>query len=210
MGNVLVAQPLSAEEEAWLNDDSDAISRTVNEGQLEFLSSKPDTTILHSVSDLTIDQNSIEDGWVGLKQCYHHLDAVPLMQVEFQYRHMEDLQLVSHTNIGKAWVVEQSIQMEDIAKQASLCIKARVRIFYQNPDGSFSLMNGPFHRRFLDGFYPYHVTLNVHYPKQLLIFVGTTPATQTGYNVSDVNGHITIEAFFEGILKTETRFRLIL
>ncbi len=212
LGNVqsLPARPLLAEEQDfWSDDEKTRSARDVNEGELEFLQEPPDKTVLHSTSVLHIDQTSVDEGWVRLHQCYENLDAVPAMQIVFKYRSMEKLQLLSHANIGKAWIDGQSVQLEDVGKQASLCVKARVRIFYQNPDGTFSLMNGPFHRRFLDGFYPYRVTLDIHYPAEILSFIETKPKPQAGFRLSLSAGRIMIHAYFQGILNTETRFRLI-
>ena len=71
-----------------------------------------------------------------------------------------------------------------------------------------SLINGPYHRRFLDGFYPYHVSLNIHYPYSLLLFQDSTPEQQNGFSVIQETNKIIIDTYFEGILNTEIRFKL--
>lgn len=192
----------------WFNNEGDSRTAEVNEGELQFLSLPPGKPVLHSINDLHIDENSIENGWVKLHQCYQHLDAVPSAEVVYRYKQIRHLKLDSFKKIGTARVVGQSVQLKHVGKHAELCVRAEVRIFYQNPDGSFSLMNGPFHRKFLDGYYPYHVTLNIHYPARWLGFLGTKPVSQPGFKVTRKKNLVQIESLFEGILNTETLFRV--
>lgn len=202
----IAATAFTPEQEAWLEDDSEQRARDVNEGELAFLPGPPDPAVLHSDSHLTITPQSLDTGWVDLEQCYRNLDAVPEMQVVYQYKQLRNLQLLSAKNIGKAWLEGQSVQMEDVGHDATLCIRAQVRIFYLNPDRTFRLVNGPFHRRFLDGYYPYRVTLRITYPAAQLEFLTTRPPAQPGFTVRHKRGEVAIEAWFEGILNTEVRF----
>jgi hypothetical protein len=196
------------EQEAWLEDDSAQRARTVNEGDLLFLSGEPDPSVLHADSQLIITPHSLDSGWVDLEQCYRNLDAVPEMQVVYQYKQMRNLQLLSTKNIGKAWLDGQSVQLEDVNRNATLCIRAQVRIFYLNPDRTYSLVNGPFHRRFLDGYYPYLVTLRITYPVAQLEFLDIRPSAQPGFAVTGSKGKVLIEAWFEGVLNTEIHFKV--
>lgn len=200
-------RPSLTELEQWLNDDSDLKTAEVNEGKLEFLASPPAKAVLHSINELRINQNSIDNGWVKLRQCYQHLDPFPTTEVVYHYKQIRNLELDGYTKIGTARVQGQSIQLEDVEKGAELCIRAEVRIFYQNTDGSFSLVNGPFHRRFLDGYYPYHVTLKINYPARQLEFIRTQPVAQLGFIVEKTRDLVTIDSYFEGILITEIHFK---
>ena len=208
-----LASSLSANEamtpeqlEKWFNSDDEPSTAQVSEGALQFIS-PPAKAVLHSINTLTIDENSIDNGWVGLAQCYKHLDAVPVAEVVYRYKQMRGLQITATHNIGSAQLQGQSVQLRDVLKGAELCITAEVRIFYQNPDQTYSLVNGPFHRRFLDGYYPYHVTLNIHYPGKRLLLERTTPAVQTGFEVRQASNSLTIDSYFEGVLNTEIIFR---
>jgi len=193
----------------WFNSDEEPLAAQVNEGELQFIP-HPTNTVLHSTNTLTIDANSIDNGWVGLAQCYKHLDAVPAAEVVYRYKQMRGLQITTTRNIGSAQVKEQSVQLEDVLRDAELCIKAEVRIFYQNPDQTYSLVNGPFYRKFLDGYYPYHVTLNIHYPEKQLVLKKTIPAAQPGFAVQQTTNSLTIDSHFEGMLNTEIIFRKLL
>jgi hypothetical protein len=208
-----LASSLSADEvmtpeqlEKWFNSDDEASTEQVSEGALQFISA-PEKPVLHSMNTLTIDENSIDNGWVGLAHCYRHLDAVPVAEVVYRYRQMRGLRITATHNIGSAQVQGQSVQLKDVLRDAELCIMAEVRIFYQNPDQTYSLVNGPFHRRFLDGYYPYHVTLNIHYPGKRLTLEKTTPAAQTGFEIKQAANSLVIDSHFEGALNTEIIFR---
>jgi hypothetical protein len=195
------------EQEKWFNEDESFSPDQINEGELEFLHQPPEKPVLHSLNILTINQDSIENGWVMLEQCYKHLDAVPDAEVVYRYKSIRDLKVSSKRNIETVLVKGQSVQLTNIAHDAELCVKAEVRIFYKNPNGTFSLINGPFHRKFLDGYYPYHVTLKINYPSYLLRYVSTKPEAQAGFSVKQTENIILVDSYFEGILNTEIIFR---
>jgi len=94
-----------------------------------------------------------------------------------------------------------------VQKAAELCTSAMVRIFYLNPDGSYSLINGPFHRKFLDGYFPYHLTLEVVYPASRLNVNYTIPVEQPGFSVKQDAGKLVLDGIFEGILNVEIVFQ---
>jgi len=199
-------EPTAEELEAWFNDDSEVKSQEVNEGKLTFIS-PVDENALHSKNTLHISEQSIDDGWVGLKQCYYNLDAVPEVQVVYRYKSIRDINIVSSKGIEKAWVEGQSVQLEGVSRQASVCTEAQIRVFYQNEDKTFSLVNGPYERRFLDGFYPLRVSLDIHYPDTALYFLNATPFLDKGIKLQHSANRIFIDAFFEGQLFTEIMFR---
>jgi hypothetical protein len=195
------------EQEKWFNEDDSFSPAQINEGELKFLTKPPKKPVLHSLNVLTVSQDSIENGWVLLEQCYKHLDPVPDTAVVYRYKSMRGLRVTSKRNIETALVKGQSVQLSNITHNAELCIKAEVRIFYKNPNGTFSLVNGPFHRKFLDGYYPYHVTLKINYPSSLLKLIKTSPEAQAGFKIKESNNVIFIDSYFEGILNTEIIFQ---
>lgn len=196
-------------EERWLNaiDETDTIEK--NEAKLKFIKPPLNKNTLYSTNTLTISQKSIDDGWVDLHQCYRYLDKLPEVDITYYYRSIKNLRLISKKNIQSAILKEQSITLKNIKHNAEICISAEVRIFYQNPDLSFSLVNGPYHRRFLDGFYPYHVTLHISYPEGLLSFVSSKPKQQEGFSIVRKSNELLIDTYFEGILNTEIKFVLL-
>lgn len=200
-------QDMSTEQlDRWFEQNESSSTELVSEGELRFLLKQPVKPALHSLNSLTIYEKSLDDGWVGLSQCYQNLDPVAESEVVYHYRYMQDLVITSSKNIADARIEGQSIQLIDVQKNAELCITAKVRIFYQNQDGSFSLVNGPFHRKFLDGYYPYHLTLEVSYPEASLSLMKTVPAEQPGFRLDKQAGKILLDGIFEGILNIEIVF----
>lgn len=205
---VCVAQAMTRDEqERWLDEDEEFSVDQVNTGKLEFLSEIPAAPVLHSVNVLTVNRDSIEHGWVSLEQCYRQLDPVPDAEVVYRYRSMRNLSITHTLNIGAAAASGQSVQLTDVGRDAGLCISAEVRIFYPNPDGTYRLVNGPFLRKFLDGYYPFHLTLTVRYPSSLLEPVQVKPEAQAGFVVEQSAGTILVDSYFDGILNMEIIFQ---
>jgi len=199
-------EPTAEELEAWFNDDSESKTQEVNEGKLNFIS-PVDKKALYSKNILHISEKSIDNGWVRLQQCYYNLDAVPEVQVEYRYKFIRDIKIVSREGIDKAWVEGKSVQLKGVSRQASVCTEAQIRVFYQNEDKTFSLVNGPYHRRFLDGYYPLRVSLDIRYPDKALRFLKAMPFHDKGIKIQHSINRMFIDAFFEGKLFTEFIFK---
>ena len=190
----------------WLDDDAEQRAAAVNLGRLTFLSLPPKKTVLHQYQTITIGRHSLRDGWVRLNQCFEHLDPVPLAQVVYNATRTRSLKIDSFSGIAKAWVEGASVQLADIRRGAKLCVEAENRSLLRNDDGSYSLRSGPFMRNFLDGYYPMRVTMQVN-TRGLLRYVGITPRPQAGFRVWQTTAEVHCEAWFEGKLFTEIRFR---
>ena len=196
-----------AELEKWFQQEEWSSSEAVNEGALRFLVEYPTKPVLHSMNVLTVYPTSLDDGWVGLTQCYENLDPVAESEVVYRYQAMRYLKIVKYKGIGRAEIRGQSIQLKHVQKGAELCTSAMVRIFYLNPDGSYSLINGPFHRKFLDGYFPYHLTLEVVYPASRLKVNYTIPVEQPGFSIKQDADKLVLDGIFEGILNVEIVFQ---
>ncbi len=202
------SQQLTPEEmEEWLFDDSDTLAiDEVNEGELAFVKKANNTGVHHHHNKMIITDSSLEDGWVTIEQCHRNLDVVPLAQILFSKTRSRNLTVSRSKNIGKAWIEENSVQLEDIGREAVLCVTAETRSFVYNGDGTYSLRSGPFMRRFFDGYYPMRVTMDVEINAKRLRFYDTTPPAQDGFKVWRTDGAIHFEAWFEGRLSTDIRF----
>jgi len=197
-----------AELEKWFNSDDELPTSKVNDGQLNFIKNTPEKNIFHSEINITIDQVSIDDGWTTLTQCYSNLDPVPRTAVTYRKNLIKNLKVLSSKHIKHTKVSGNKVILKEVAKDASLCIGATARNFYQNEDESFSLVNGPYHRKFLDGYFPYHLNLNIHYSPKLK-FNYSTPKQQSGFKIKQLANSLLVDTLFEGKLKTEFRFNLI-
>ena len=191
-------------DEAWFEADEEE----VNTGDLRFLPPPVDASVLHSLSRIEISPESLESGWVSLRQCYYNLDAVPRVEVVYDYNEMRNLAVAGTRGIGKAEVQGQSVQLEDVSANASLCVAASIRNFYAQPEG-YVLKNGPYMRRFLDGYFPFRVSLEVIYPQELLRFHSVVPGAQQGFDVETGSGRLAFDAWFEGRLETRIGFTAV-
>jgi hypothetical protein len=68
------------------------------------------------------------------------------------------------------------------------------------------MRNGPFLRKFLDGYYPMRVTMDVTFPQGKLSFEAINPQVQSGFNVQYADNTMNIEALFVGELEIEIYF----
>lgn len=199
---------LSPEElEKWFHSDDELPVKKVNGGELTFLTTKAKKETFHSIINITVSQNSIDNGWTELTQCYSRLDPIYRTAVVYRKNLIKNLKVLSSKNIRLAKISKNKVILTDVTKGASLCIAANARNFYQNEDLSFSLVNGPYHRKFLDGYFPYHLNLNIHYDPKLK-FKYSLPKVQPGFEVKQKSNSLLINTLFEGRLKTEFRFSL--
>ena len=194
-------------DDEWLDGDVEQRALEVNEGALEFYSRPPATRVHHYDNSITITGRSLVDGWVEMHQCHEHLDPVPRVQIVFSPSHLRDLEVTSSRRIGRAWVEGATVQLANVRRGARLCLRAKSRALSPGTDGEYVLRNGPYMRRFLDGYYPMHVTMNVHLPAAGMTLVRVSPRTQPGFRVRQHGRTIRLEAWFTGRLVTELHLR---
>ncbi len=138
-------------------------AREVNEGELRLLDKPPEAEAHHHQNRLMITERSLSDGWVTMYQCHSNLDKVAASQIVYNKDRIRNIKVLSSQNIGSAWVEGHTVQMKDITAESKICISADKRaLSYEK--GKYYLKLGPFMRRFLDGYYPMHVEIEVSYP----------------------------------------------
>jgi hypothetical protein len=185
----------------WPDDDWSV--EDVNEGKLEFLTQPPVESVHHHDNVITLDRSSLDDGWLQLDQCHRNIDKVARAQIVFRPGRIRGLRITASENIGRAWVEDASVQLTDIRQDSRLCLAAETRALSTNSDGSYRLDNGPFMRRFLDGYYPMRVSQKIVLADSGLVFSGIRPAVQPGFEVEVTKESIRFDAWFEGRLLTE-------
>lgn len=192
--------------EQWLESDPEAQALAVNEGDLEFLGEPPDKLPPALHNQFTITPQSLEDGWIDMVQCHERIDSVAKAQVLYHPRRTRNLEILSSSNIKRAWVEKNSVQLENISADAGLCVHAQVKSLYSNFNGSYSMRNGPFLRKFLDGYYPMRMTMDVSFPENALSFEAINPQAQAGFTVRYDEDNMAIDALFVGELEIEIYF----
>jgi len=207
------ANEISPEElERWFNSDTldppryDG-AKDVNEGNLVFISETPDKSLHHHHNEITISPTSLSDGWILIEQCHSNIDKVPAAQIVFEKNRVRNIKIISYVNIEKAWVEGSTVQFENVKENAKLCIQANTLSLKLLDNGTYSLRNGPFMRRFLDGYFPLHVSFDLNYAQTDLELTSFTPNSQKGFEVKQGAGEIKIDTVFEGRLHTEFYFR---
>lgn len=214
--------PASAEEpaagasrealEKWFEEDTSTKTKVedINEGQLDFLKQAPaGEAIHHHQNKVKITAESLDEGWAQLEQCHENLDQVAAMQITFRDGYIRDMQVTEQRNIGEAWVEGSSLQLSNVGENARICLQARTRALRFQDDGTYVLVNGPYMRKFLDGYYPMRVSMQIEYPANLLKVGTVTPNNQPGFAVQQQEGVVGFDALFEGELRTSIQFEAL-
>jgi len=199
---ILIAGDLHADDFFDLRSAND-----VNEGTLNFLADPPATLFHHHQNRIHLTADSLASGWVRLEQCHDNLDKVARAQITFREGFVRDLKVESRSHIEDAWIEGPSVQLRNVATGARLCLSAETRALRNGGSGFYMLHNGPYMRKFLDGYYPMRVSIDVAYPEALLALVDITPAAQSGLKVIEEPGAISVDAVFEGELRTLIQFQ---
>jgi hypothetical protein len=203
---LLLSVALSAGPVNAATDLSFESAALVNEGNLHFLETAPTKPVHHHQNQIVIDRDSLDSGWVSLTQCHDHLDAVPLAQITFREGFIRNLKVDSAVRIEEAWIEGASVQLRNVEPGAKLCLSAQTRAFRDTGNGYYNLANGPYMRKFLDGYYPMQVTLEIRYPAELLNLIDVTPPAQPGFALDERPGFIRVDTLFEGELQTLIQF----
>lgn len=185
---------------AWLESDAELQGLAVNEGALVFLTEQPERRVLHTRNWLMIGAGSLASGWVELRQCQGNLDPVDRVEIVYRYQAMRKLRVISAEGIGSARIVDGAVQMTQVRADAELCVAAEVQVLRPVGEGRFVLQSGPFHRRFLDGYYPVRLDYRVAFPPGLLILETIQPPGQPGFDVETDAQGVQVDALFEGRL----------
>ncbi len=180
--------------------DADFSVIDINEGELHFLTRPPKKAPHHHSTHITINNDSLTTGWVGNKQCHYNLGQVPALEIVFRKGGVRGLDIVRAEHIGKAWVENDSVQLEDLEKNAIICIVSETRsLRYNDLTKNYEWRGGPYMRRFLDGYFPMKVSLAIDYPSDKLRLETLAPAALL-LKATALPGHLRLSTLFEGRL----------
>jgi|GEM_PF-2687629 len=200
----------SEEQLQWLESEAEHPTQSVNEGQLEFISVVADKVEHEQSMQIAVTEETIDSGWALIKQCHKNLDQVEKLEIVFHRHRVRNLQVLSYENIEKAWAVVDHVKVRNIQSGSVICLQAESLIF--RPVGGqdklriYEMVNGPFMRRFFDGYYPLTLSLGVSYPGDRLHLVSVSPEAQPGWKIRYDAGRIFLNGRFEGKLSTRIRF----
>lgn len=194
----------SSEPDPFAADDDIERLRAVNEGELVFLPDMPPALLTHS--ELLISPQSLDDGWVHMAQCQEGLDAVDAVEIRYDYAALRGLRIRRHTGVGEAWVEGQTVQLRAVRQGARVCVAAEVKVLRRLGEARFTLRSGPYHRRFLDGYFPMELRLAVRYPSDRLVWKAVQPPPQRGLTARAQPGAVDLRARFVGRLTLQLLF----
>ena len=207
--NVLVFTDVRADDE-WQFPDDDLESRItgVNEGVLEFLSKPPKQPVHHHKNRIEIIPASLDNGWVKLEQCHTNLDQVGLLEVTYHPNRIRDIYILSFRNIGTIQVQGARVELTEIGPGAIFCLLAESKALIKLNGEGYRLRNGPYMRRFLDGYYPMRVSLEIKYPESLISLKDYKPLPGESGSIILNPGFIHWDSWFQGRLFTDFDFIL--
>jgi len=198
---VFLYSPLSNSEEFDFLD--------INEGELEFITRPLKETPHHHSTHISITAESMKSGWIGNKQCHSNLQTVAAMEIVFRKGYVRNLDISRSENIGRVWIEDATVQLQDVKKNAVVCITGETLSFKKNGhSGNYIWTGGPYMKKYLDGYFPMKVSIAIDYPSDKLVLEKLTPPAVELKTVK-LPGHIRLSLLFEGILKLETHFREI-
>jgi len=183
-----------------------AVSAEINDGELRILEAKPSPPPHHQHKQISIDPQALESGWVRDRQCHEHLDPVAAMQIVFAPGKVRQLRVARTEHLERAWIEGSSVQATNVQADAMLCLESELRILvHDTATGLYRLESGPYMRRFLDGFFPLRLSLDIRYPADRLRLVDLQPsALRTRSRL--LPGRFQLEVIFEGRLDIQLQF----
>jgi len=171
-----------------------------------FLAEPPPQPVHYHHNRITLTTDTLETGWAKLYQCHTNMDNLGATQIVFTAGRIRGLTVVHAQNIEQARVEGPSVQLDGVKEGAEVCIRGETRLL-EHQGEQVVVRNGPFMRRLFDSYFPMHVTLEIHFPADHLSYLGVSPSPQPGLSVTPHPGRVEVDAWFEGVLSTEIRFR---
>lgn len=194
----------------WFFEDFEEQIDLVSEGELRFLTNDSTDKKHSHYNQITITKHSLETGWSFLSQCHNNLDALNAVQITFNEKTTRNYQIESYSKIGRVWIDNSNFELEDVEKGAVVCLKLETKNIHREKNGNYLVINGPYMRRFLDGYYPLNVNLVVIYPCDLIQFVRAKHPAQPGFEIDTMKEgnecRVDVNAHFEGKLYTRLLF----
>jgi len=208
-GRLPASEPDAQALQRWFESDEPGMPFDKHGGGrlLEFIAPAPEQRIPFSNTHLHFSWDSLQSGWVTIEQCHEGLDPVPDAELVYRFRRFRHLGISAIHAIGDAWVIGQTVQLKKVGEGARLCVELQAQLLTRLNDGRYRLRYGPFERRFLDSYFPLHVSLDVAFPPLALTLDQVTPAPTEGFELVQAEDRVALDAWFRGMLSIELLFR---
>lgn len=200
---------LTPQERAWLLDDSElndlvnALDNLVIETR--FIEPFDLSDHYYMTNQIDLNSESLQTGWATLTQCHYNLDPVARLQIVYHPEHTKNLTILEDQAIDLSRVEDTSIQMNSLQKGAKICVQADTYALKAQKNG-YRIERGPFMRKFLDGYYPLYVELNINWTGLPLALSDTLPNQQTGVEIEHQYQSLKAGYWFRGELRPQIHF----
>jgi hypothetical protein len=174
------------------------LSDVAREGELRFLSERPDPGAYHYASQVQISEDSLTSGVVQLTTCHHQLDPNAKIVIAFNPERVQRIEVASTQGIEKAQVQGHLVELTQVQHGGSACINLSSKALERVDDRSWRLHAGPLMRRYLDGYLPMQARLAFQWPDGLLRLHSTAPSGQPGVSVHSHRGGAQLDLVFAG------------
>lgn len=198
---LLISSLSAGASEEFFPEDLEAQVARVSDGELRFLESPPQAPVHHHYNEIEITESSLIHGWVRLRQCHYNLDPVPELEIVYSPERIRDLKILSVDKVGESRVFGPKIQLLEIDRGGQICISAESRALRRQGGNRYMLQNGPYMRRFLDGYYPMQISMRLSVPETIRL-MEAKPESQPGLEVHIHGRTASLKGWFEGILYT--------
>lgn len=182
----------------WLSDIADEDFQPID---------RPlDQTPFHHIKTLIVTADSLAGGWVHNHQCHRYFSVTPSLDIVFPTGKIRNITIADASNVGDVEVRGHTIQLKDVNEKSALCINSENLLLNREPGGVYRVTAGPFYYRFLDGYFPMEVSLQVQYPPSLLEVMRVVPGNRRGVEITRNDGEVRLWSRFEGTLWVQVFF----
>lgn len=174
------------------------LSDVAREGELRFLSERPDPGAYHYASQVQISEDSLSSGVVQLTTCHHQLDPNAKIVIAFNPQRVQQIEMASTQGVERAQVQGHRVELTQVQRGGSACIKLSSKALERVDERTWRLHAGPLMRRYLDGYLPMQARLAFQWPDGLLRLHSTAPLEQPGVTVHSHSGGAQLDLVFAG------------
>lgn len=174
------------------------LSDVAREGELRFLSERPDPGAYHYASQVEISDDSLSSGVVRLTTCHHQLDPNAKIVIAFNPQRVQRIEIASTEGVESAQVQGHMVELTQVKRGGSACINLTSKALERVDEHTWRLHAGPLMRRYLDGYLPMQARLAFQWPDGLLRLRDTQPAGQPGVTVNNSRTGAQLDLVFAG------------
>ena len=92
------------------------------EGELRFLSTRPDPGAYRYESRVQITADSLQTGIVRLTTCHRQLDPIARIDIVFNKDRVQTIDVISNEGVGQVQVDDGTVALTDVQRNGSICI----------------------------------------------------------------------------------------